>query len=1192
MYRILFIAVAFLCQFSTLFSNIVLELDNVVPGNNSLKVDTTKYPMLHVRLKATQDGNPILIQIPNILIVQNNKTTKPLKIVTYGNDWYDIYWNSIMEGGISIICVNGKESARISAPANLYLLPTLNIKSTKSAEIPDVYFGEVSPGNSSTITVNVIAQVGEHDSTGRELNLWLDSIRTFSNVFSTEWEGSFINTKPPPVSLFPIFRYRVNLIYKPQTGNYVRDKFKVFYENGLTEQINLIGGKFNIPKTNYIELLKPNGGEVLTPCEIYQIKWRRYSPGVATDVELSTDDGLSWSAIGQSMDSTYDWKVPNIETSKAKIRIKQDLTFTKPKSLKNDDIPTYRIAHSFNGYKLLDANLAGVIREWDLTNYTEKGVYKIENIQYPAQKIIPLGIDYIESDSKFAVAYKFQNQTQDYIAFFDTGNYVPINKIPIEAGFNTKNVSVDHNKNLMAFIPQFSNRILIYSAKNGSLVRELDFQYPVSSFAFNHEKDIAAVALYSGEVQLISTSDFSIIDKFDFSDIPIILELALSPDGKYIGAACMAPRNTKFISNKNEVHVIDIGSKQIVRTFREASSDPVGVEFNSLSTTLLIGSASQPQLALWDLTNDKANTQMEGSLGNLTDISFSPVGASVVTASNSSDHLWIRNFITPEEDSSNNNFSIVRPVLQENSFKTNDEYIATSTNYTFSSSICNLGLVPVRIDTAYIKNGTNFRLKNIFFGDSLYPGKCIVLDLIFSPRDTGKVYDTVVFSSCIGEYYAPIEGYGKNRNISFYFDTLDFGEVCLNYKIDNDTLFIRNNDPIPLVINAIKIMDYPTDFSIETYISNDTIAPGESVKIKIRYTPTGIGNSSAAIQVFHSWLPKFTIKRAVLKGTGIGTLYSLSHSDLRFIPEIPDRQIKVTNLSDNQIYLEKADIIPEGAFIISNTFPINIPAKGEVNLDVHWNGNNTSDVKLNIEAGPCVSIKENTLGIYTGSSLLTFSEVNADPRGEADIPINFINSENKPYKGIRPFKAEFTVNPRVFLPQSVSSEYGDAELIRNEIINDKRIIGVSVNGDYDLKGVAAIVHGIAGIAETDTSKMEFVKTSSFWGNAVNVSFINGDYKLINLYGRRFIQNNNISFSISPNPASDIIDVSIESDGNTIIEINLFDYLGNKTANLFSGEVTKGISPVKLNLANIGTGSYYLHISSAASQLIQPLTIVR
>ncbi|MBI5323985.1 MAG: T9SS type A sorting domain-containing protein [Ignavibacteriae bacterium] len=1174
-------------------ANLVIELDNVVEGNNTLKVDASKYPLLHVRLKAKQDDIPISIQTSNILIVQNHKTTKPGKVVQFGNDWYDIYWNSIVEGGISIICVNGNESARIAAPADLNLLPTLNIKSISDDNNPDFYFGDVSPGNSSTITLNVIAQVGEHDSSGKELNLWLDSVRTFSDIFTTEWLGSFINTKPPPVSLIPIFRYRVNLIYKPVTGNYVRDKFKVFYENGLSEQVNLIGGKFDIPKANYLQLIQPNGGEKLTPCEIYTVKWRRYTPGVPTLIELSTDEGKTWTSIGQSNDSTFEWSVPSISTDNAKLRVRQELTFTKPKLLTKDAIPTYKITHNFNGYKLLDANIAGMVREWDLRDFSEKGVYEIEDISYPSEKILPLGIDYTDSDKKFAIAYRYTNQSQDYVAFFDTGNFVPVNKVQIEPGFNTKSMQIDRNKNLMAFVSQFSNRILIYSAKDGSFIKEIDFQFPVTAFTFNLEKDIAAVALFNGEVQLISTVDYSVINKFDFSDIPIILELGLSPDGKFIALAGMAPRNTKFISNNNEVHIFDISSQQIVRTIRNSSSDPVGVEFNPLSTSLLIGSSSQPQLTLWNLTDDVSNSKMEGSLGNLTDISFSPAGASIATSSNSSEHLWIRNFISPEEDGSDNNFSIIQPALQENTLTTRDEYIATSSDYSFNSSICNVGIVAINIDSVYLKNGNNFRLKNKFSPNVLKPGECINLDMVFSPRDTGKLYDSVIFTSCYGNYYARIEGYGKNRNILFYFDTLNFGEVCLDYKVDIDSLIVRNNDPIPLVINAIKIMDYPTAFTIGTSIINDTIPAGGSVKIKMSFSPVKIGETTASIELFHSYIPKFTIKKAVLKGYGIGTIYSLSHTDLRFIPEIPDRQIKVTNLSDNQIYLQKADIIPDGTFTISNPFPINIPAKGEINLDVHWNGENTSDVKLNVEAGPCISVKENTLGMYNGSSLLSFPSVTADPRGEADIPINFVNSENKPYKGIRPFEAEFTVNPRMFLPQIVTSDYGNAELIRNEIINDRRIIGIRVNGDYaDLKGIVAKVHGIAGIAETDTSKIEFINTSTFWGNAVNEIYTNGNYKLINLYGRRFLQSSNIRFSISPNPASDNIDINIESDENTKVEINLFDELGNKIVKLFSGDLIKGISQVELNLPKIGNGSYYLNIKSDDTQLIQQLMIVR
>ncbi|MCL4419767.1 hypothetical protein M1146_06780, partial [Patescibacteria group bacterium] len=778
--RIIAYIISFLFLISSSYANLVLELDNISSG----KLDASKFPVLHVRLKAIKDGVPVALQNINIVIIQNHRTTKPFKTIPYGNDWYDVYWYFIIEGSISIICVNNNESSIITMPGSLNNMPKLNVRSIDDEESPEMNFGNIIPGDSSTRIVNIYALIGEHDSTGRELTLRVDSIKTFKKEFKSEWMGNVRSKEPPPLDLLPIFRYKASLTYYPEKNGYIRDKFKVYYESGLAEQVNLVGGTFNIPKVNYIKIVRPNGGEELTPCQKYQIKWMRYSPGIQTNIELSTDSGKAWSLIGTSMDSTFEWTVPNAATVNARIRVKQDLTYTNPILLTKDHVPTNRIAHSFNGYKLLDANIAGEVREWDLRDYSEKGVYKIDNINYPGQKIFPFGIDYIEGDSRFAVAYRYQNQNQDYIAFFDTGNFVPVNVIPIKSGFITKDMRIDHNKNFMAFVSQFSNRILIYSAKDGSIIRELDFQYPVSAFAFNREKDIAAVALYGGEIQLISTTDFSVIDRFDFSDIPIILEIGLSPDGKFIAVACMAPRNAKYISNKNEVHVFDIPTKQIVRTFRTTASDPVPFFKYAVSTTLLLGSSSQPQLSLWDLPSDSANIKMVGSLGTLTDISFSPVGASVATASNSSENLWIRNFSYPEEDSSDNNFSIIKPVLHSNTFQTKNEFIATSTDYTFNSSLCNVGVVPILIDTAYLKNGSNFRMKNKYAGDSLYPGECVDLDLVFSPRDTGRVYDSVVFSSCLGEFYASLEGYGKNRNIAFYFDTLDFGEVCLNYKVE------------------------------------------------------------------------------------------------------------------------------------------------------------------------------------------------------------------------------------------------------------------------------------------------------------------------------------------------------------------------------------------------------------------------
>jgi hypothetical protein len=80
----------------------------------------------------------------------------------------------------------------------------------------------------------------------------------------------------------------------------------------------------------YIRLLRPNGGEVFTIGQNYNIHWSRQNPGGNTvDIFYSTDNGATWIRIViQAPDTTgfYLWNVTGPVTTTAKLRIRYHQT--------------------------------------------------------------------------------------------------------------------------------------------------------------------------------------------------------------------------------------------------------------------------------------------------------------------------------------------------------------------------------------------------------------------------------------------------------------------------------------------------------------------------------------------------------------------------------------------------------------------------------------------------------------------------------------------------------------------------------------------------------------------------------------------------------------------------------------------------------------------------------------------------
>ncbi len=75
-----------------------------------------------------------------------------------------------------------------------------------------------------------------------------------------------------------------------------------------------------------LNLLRPNGGEILFSGTIDTIRWT-YQNLLNVKIEFSTDNGTVWTVIAESISASnglYEWMLPNIHSTKCKVRISSD----------------------------------------------------------------------------------------------------------------------------------------------------------------------------------------------------------------------------------------------------------------------------------------------------------------------------------------------------------------------------------------------------------------------------------------------------------------------------------------------------------------------------------------------------------------------------------------------------------------------------------------------------------------------------------------------------------------------------------------------------------------------------------------------------------------------------------------------------------------------------------------------------
>jgi hypothetical protein len=477
------------------------------------------------------------------------------------------------------------------------------------------------------------------------------------------------------------------------------------------------------------------------------------------------------------------------------------------------------------------------------------------------------------------------------------------------------------------------------------------------------------------------------------------------------------------------------------------------------------------------------------------------------------------------------------------------------------------------------------------------PKQCLNFEVVYHPLDTGLIRDTLELYSCSGNFLMPFEASSLPRNISFYTNPIDFGELCVGESDIRDILFAKNNDPVPLKINLISIDETSSEFRILNISRDTTIPPGSSINLTVEFQPKSVGLKNASLVIHHSDLKNFE-KIAKVQGIGIGTDIQTSHKDLRFIPEILQRKLKVDNLSNNDITIVGADIYPYDNYKLITPLPQTVAANSNLELTIEWNGVDAPPDTMHILAEPCVNRTIVLLAPYSAQSYLTIPTVEADPNGNegsAVINIEFRTSAEHPYHGKRFFESELTINPRIFLPLTITSDFGEGTLIRNDIVDDRRIIGIRIEGNFPESGVVAHINGIAGLAETDTSAIRIIPNTLNWGKAVNTTWEDGLFRLINICGDRHIVQKATtlhSLVINPNPASGSFTVEFISDDTGIASIEVMNNLGQRLIVTSNFPVMKGRNKVFVYAEELMPGSYNMMVRKNAEFVSKQIIIIK
>lgn len=1183
-------------------------------------LDVSDYPKIRARIKVTNGPATVSVAPTNTFIIEDNITFSPAKVTAESQGVYTVEWvTSLFEsfGGVD-------QPTRLSYASTLLVFDqgstgttnfstTLSIQKGARVVVRDsagrnvplfLDFGNVPIDSSFVMRLKIVAtETAKSGSPQQERPVMLESITTRNNQFKVYWNSSY-GTPAPPVSITSPFEYRIDVVFTAKSDEPVTDVLTVMYEGGMRTDIILSANPQVYPRVAILNITSPNGGEVFAPCQEIPVKWKGAVPGFQSYVEYTLDNGTNWMFVDSTLDSTIIWKAPQGISDNVRVKVYQKFQSTDVVWLNGERAQATCAGFSADGKYVLVGYSNGNLVEFDVTTNTRVNTYRLN---------VPSGtrvnaVAYIGSSRDFTAALtKFSGGGT--LQYYSQGSASASAQTEIPTDIIVNSIGADLKGQVLSVLPDRSGRVLRFDVPALTPRSSIILSGPAETSSINNNK--INIIQFDGFIVQYNAESGSEISRIqtnlpDFHG-PIIKRTGASVNGNLTALGGRA----SLVSNgprEQRTFIYDMQTQRAVKILYRQSTDPVDLTFSPNNAFLGLGYRFSPQFLIYDLLAGKTlpiGGSPEGHIGELSSLVFSPVGTTIISTSlDSTKNTLLRKVNTPESDVSDNVFRIVPVQLSSSLHVLRTLLIGTSETVAISD-ICNTGEAPAIIERIKLKSGKWLTLTAPSQTDTVLPGDCLQLSFTVFPKDTGYLYDTLEISTCGATHLIPFSMYSFDRDLTVLFDIEDFGEVCIGDRAVRKLNVLRNNDSIPVVINAVFVTTgLASQFRIVSPIIDSVVEANGTLSVEVEFVPRKLGYDTSVVAIRYADQNSLARQVSVM-GRGAGADLAFSHADLAFIPELPERSLIVHNNSDNVISIDSSAITPNEPFELGTSLPLEIQPHDSATIIVRYLGGAVAtDAKVAFAVAPCANLSiasdayKVRLKLYSGSTSLTYPVVVSAPTNDtASIPILASIFENVKYDGVRFFEATLRVHPRLFLANSVVSAVGNGEILSQNIINNIREIRFRIDGNFTSGEIGRIV-GYAGMAEVDSSLLTFDTSDVAFGSSVGVTYRSGLLKIIHEDPVRRVVDRTFAPVISriaPQPASDNAKVVINGETGNETLVSVVDRNG-VVVNTFQLKATYagGASMERvftLDVSELPTGLYVVRLNTGNWVASSPLIVI-
>ncbi len=1134
--------------------------------NYGVSIDTTNFPNLSAKLKAYDNGQPLDLSIDNFYIYEHKYVGRPSKVEKVEDDYYKITWKT-----------NRLEFYETET-ADIYLKHNGRTKKVQagyySPGVGTFVFSEYNMGNGKAmgaiygaVNLGILEPVTKHNfyycidvkppvdsATSHTDPFVLDSITVDNDKFEVEWLGTRVDRGPLPKALTNE-RYTLKISVTPDSYENIHTNLVFHYEPGLKKKIFFMANKLDLDAQTTLQLLEPNGGEIFAPCEEVEVKWKGHIKSLPVIISYSTDNGATWERAGKVIDSTYIWKVPDIISETVKLKVHQEFKNDDPLQFVDAPYRNWLVGYDNASTKVVAVAKAGKLNLYDIVGKNQiESRYLGEEDNYTFRFNV-LGSAFTDDNNSYIIGYNDANNQKDgsstYFSKFTIGKEQPDFTIAVGRDFEAEEMYKDYTSKYLVFRAHYASVLLLFDLETGAFIKEVDLDHPILSLELSRKEPVAIVHNMNNELNTYSFPDFTLLKSYDKTGFPVSYNINISPNGKY---AFLAEENVErkppLSTGPYYNDLIDLSNGDMVAFTGHNFSYINEIQFNPISTTVAIATSGVPQISFYDL---KLNALLGYSLSiggaDLFDFQYAPDGHSIVSSMVGHPFIDITFFNYPEFDESDNFFAVRAPEFAGiDNHPIPMHLIAEERDYSYSD-FCNIGDTKLFIKDAYFQSGRHFTLVEDFAGDTVYPGGCVNYSIVVNPKDVGFLKDTLIFAYCESMIKIPFEVESQNRHLGFDNEPIVLNEeVCVGEVYTETFTLFTNLDPIPIKINKIDFAKYPSNYKVVKPLVYDTIIqPGQSLTVDIQFIPSELGLDADSVQVFHSDADPYYIPLGI-EGTGIGAFVAYSHDILPFIPESQERELQVINTGTTGFSLQGWSVEPEGSYEVTSSLPVYVAPGDTQIVKVKWNGDYLDQADLKWTAEPCLLQATVKLIQYTANYSLEIPDITTGPLDKVTIPIEYTFTQNSQYKGKRDFISEIKLYKRLFKPETVSSDFGEASILEEKTDDYYRYIKIKVNGDFDTtRGVAARITGYPGVADVIKTKIDFTEDAPQWGVNTQGTLNSGSLEITGVGARRLLTPDNpvIINSITPNPGNDVVTLDFKTKIDIELQVQVLDNLGQE-----------------------------------------------